>query len=847
MRYILWILPLFLNISINGLAQQQRPANDDIVNAIVLNQTTAFCSNDGEYNNLNATASFNGRPNLWASVGRDVWFRFTATKFDVVISITGRLNNNQNTLTNPLAALYTLEGNTNMIATEVAGVTRSSSNVYTYHTEGLNIGQTYYIRVSAETNLQGSFRICIDNFFPPLPPAPDCINASILCSMDSFTQLNVAGGGANNLETAGSCMSREVNSAWYQFRAATAGSFTFTITPTNASDDIDWVFYDLGLNGNCSNVTTANAIRCAIGSGIDCTPSYYKTGLSMTEEDLIEHAGCPTNQNGFVRFVDLVEGHTYALVVNNYSAGNNGFTIEFGGDATFAGPTAVLDLSIQNPCRNNQQFVFENRSTNYQSLRWDFGEGASIPNANTEGPFNITYNSSGEKTVILEAISANGCRSVTTASFFVNTPVNKPPISASKTNLCVGDVLVLSTNEVRGANYHWSGPNGFTSNLQNPTVNIIGNENIGTYTLFVQLDNCISETETITINSVDQIPIADFDIIVHNKCKEDQYFEFVNKSTNYNTLNWNFGNNAYDIRQLDNNRTSVKYTSVGTKTITLLATSTHGCENSFSKEILVEAKPAKPIIHTNQATYCKGDIIKLNVNNTTNHIYRWSGPDGFMGHGPSIEIPVNNLNKGGIYQVTATLGNCESDVATIEVPKIYETPIAKFKANFSFDYKFTAPINVSFTNETLFGYSYLWEFGDGFTSTEVNPNHTFRKAGTYQISLTASSQNNCISTYISSNLVIQDQFTLLVPNTFSPNGDGINDVFSVNIPNLKQYKLQIFNRYGSTVFNTSDIFYNWDGTYKNTPVPMGVYYYVINGINIHNKPIQYSGSVTIIR
>src|SRR5690606_27258563 len=149
----------------------------------------------------------------------------------------------------------------------------------------------------------------------------------------------------------------------------------FTITPTDVTNDIDWILYDLGTDGSCNNVNFANAIRCAAGSGVTCTPYYYKTGLSMTETDLRETSGCGAGQNGFVRYVDLVEGHTYALLIDNFSSGNNGFTIEFGGDAEFEGPKAEIDYKELNPCSDNQLFVFESKSSNYQNLRWNFGEG----------------------------------------------------------------------------------------------------------------------------------------------------------------------------------------------------------------------------------------------------------------------------------------------------------------------------------------------------------------------------------------------------------------------------------------------------------------------------------------
>jgi hypothetical protein len=181
--------------------------------------------------------------------------------------------------------LYAFDPSTTRIS-EMIGTSTTSANVTTYYKGALELGQIYYVRVSAENDQVGSFKLCLDNYFPPLKPGQDCGTVSILCSKETFTQLNVTGTGSNRNESAGTCLGTESNSAWYMFKASKAGSFTFVITPTVTTNDIDWIFYDLGLNGDCSMVNASNAIRCAAGSGVQCTPTYYKTGLSMTETDL---------------------------------------------------------------------------------------------------------------------------------------------------------------------------------------------------------------------------------------------------------------------------------------------------------------------------------------------------------------------------------------------------------------------------------------------------------------------------------------------------------------------------------------------------------------------------------
>ncbi|MCX2573099.1 gliding motility-associated C-terminal domain-containing protein [Pedobacter sandarakinus] len=89
--------------------------------------------------------------------------------------------------------------------------------------------------------------------------------------------------------------------------------------------------------------------------------------------------------------------------------------------------------------------------------------------------------------------------------------------------------------------------------------------------------------------------------------------------------------------------------------------------------------------------------------------------------------------------------------------------------------------------------------------------------------------------------------SIYTPNAFSPNGDGVNDEFVVGVTNLKRYRIQIYNRYGSQVFFTDNIFDNWKGTFKNGELPVGVYYYVILGTTLSNENVKFSGSVTLLR
>lgn len=846
MRYsLIGFLLVLLNLT--ALGKFAPPVNDELINAINITNTSAYCSADAEFNNLEATPSNYNKSLNWPAVGKDVWYKFTASKFDVNISVSGKIDaNSTNTLIGPLVALYSFDA-TNGFITEQPGMQATSNNVVSLYKGALTVGQVYYIRVSATNNVTGTFKLCIDNYFPPIQPGQDCGTFSVLCTKETFTQLNVTGAGANNHESAGTCLGTESNSAWYMFKASKPGDFTFVITPTVTSNDIDWIFYDLGVNGDCSKVSSATAIRCAAGSGVECTPSYYKTGLSMTETDLTEASGCPAGQNGFVKYVDLEQDHVYALLIDNFSGGNNGFTLEFGGTADFAGPTAEIDFQKLNPCTNNQAYIFESKASNFATLKWSFGEGASLASATTAGPFTVTYSTPGEKIVVLEAKGTNGCNVVTTQTFIVANTPEKPAISASKVNLCQGDVLKLSTPFLNLASYHWSGPNDFNSTSQNPEIPASGPEIVGTYKLYVQVGDCVSEINSVEILSVDLKPEAMFSIEVNNKCETDQSFSFINASKNYTKLTWDFGPGIKSQIATSNDSKILTFTEPGLKTITLTVETNNGCLSNFTKDILVEVKPEKPEISINQPSFCLKDIIKLSVPAQEGIIYTWSGPNNYAATTNAIEIPVTDFNLAGQYQVVLTAGSCSSAPATIVIPDIARIPVANFYTEPSFNVKFSAPAPITFTNTSLNGDFYEWSFGDGFTSSAQNPTHIYQTDGVFRITLVAFSKNGCSNAITQGDLMIKKNTSTFVPNAFSPNGDGINDELVIGVTNLKKYSIQIYNRLGTQVFFTNNIFENWKGTFKGNELPVGVYYYIISGLDLSNKNIKYSGPITLMR
>ena len=117
---------------------------------------------------------------------------------------------------------------------------------------GLIPGTEYIFKVQGTFNRSGTFRLCINNYTPPFPPSADCSDANLLCDKSTFFLEKTEGAGNDPDEAAGSCLgtcdvfsNSESSSTWYKWIAATSGSLTFTLTPENPEDDLDFALYEL--------------------------------------------------------------------------------------------------------------------------------------------------------------------------------------------------------------------------------------------------------------------------------------------------------------------------------------------------------------------------------------------------------------------------------------------------------------------------------------------------------------------------------------------------------------------------------------------------------------------------
>jgi gliding motility-associated-like protein len=182
----------------------------------------------------------------------------------------------------------------------------------------------------------------------------------------------------------------------------------------------------------------------------------------------------------------------------------------------------------------------------------------------------------------------------------------------------------------------------------------------------------------------------------------------------------------------------------------------------------------------------------------------------------------------------------------------YPNPVAMF----SFSPQTTTIRNpkITFTDLSIGATSWHWNFGDPDSgadniSTQQHPQHTYSKHGSYTVWLVVTTPVGCTDS-ISMRVEIGDAPLIYVPNAFTPDGDGNNDVF---IPKGYQnewgfYEFTIYNRFGQMLFTTNDIFHSWDGVYKGELCPSGVYTWTVRvRYKTENQIITLSGTVHLLR
>jgi PKD repeat protein len=280
-----------------------------------------------------------------------------------------------------------------------------------------------------------------------------------------------------------------------------------------------------------------------------------------------------------------------------------------------------------------------------------------------------------------------------------------------------------------------------------------------------------------------------------------------------------------------------------------------GCSGTDTIHIKV-IMPAAPVADFKPDTVgCSPLYIQFKNMSENGETYLWDFGDKTY----SVEQnPSHTYHVPGNYLVKLTVNNITGESSHFAEVTVYQNPTAVFSV-YPTDVINNSQI-VTFTNYSYNGDSYLWDFGDGFTSSEENPWHKYESAGIYDVFLTVISKDGCIDSMKYESPVVVDFKTgnIKFPNVFKWNGSGptggywnennVDDhVFRPFFTNVIEYQLQIFNRWGVLVYVSTELLKGWDGYFGNGHLALqGVYVWKVIGQYANGTYFTKVGDVTFL-
>ena len=445
--------------------------------------------------------------------------------------------------------------------------------------------------------------------------------------------------------------------------------------------------------------------------------------------------------------------------------------------------------------------------------------------------------------------TANGCTGSLFKYFVEVNPKLPAPAVNSNSPICVGSDIHLNTAPVTNATYLWTGPNGFTSTLQNPVITNATAADAGTYTMAFTLRGCTSVPVLVPVEvDIPAVVDAGPDVSV---CVSTPFITLAGSVSGGTTTGiWSTAGsgtflpsaNVLNARYVP----SVADTTAGSVTLTLTSTSKDNCTIQFDTMTITFSKQPAAIPGPSEDVCSQTKAVQLNGKVTIAGGGTWStsGDGTFVPSAAQLNATyVPGPTDPGKGHVVLTLsannpGVCFTPADSLTVnfippPTVYAGGIRYvLKGSTITLYPTVSDANVQ----------YLWT-----PNVDINNNTVKNPVVTGDIdrvyTLTVTDSRGCVA---QDTTLVKVSPPIKIVNTFTPNGDGVNDYWDiVGLIAYQDATVDIFDRWGQKVFYSLGYPKPWDGTYNGKPVPVGVYYYVIH--THFNGDQVLSGYVTVIR
>lgn len=607
---------------------------------------------------------------------------------------------------------------------------------------------------------------------------------------------------------------------------------TASTTPSGGTPNYTYIWQPGGQTTSSATGLTAGNYTVVVSDANGCT---FTDQVTITQPTLLGQTPAQTNVNCF--------GNSNSTASVTANGGTPGYTYSWSNGQSTSAATGLaagnysVVISDANGCTTTQTFAITQPTAlasvpSQTNILCNTGTNGSATVTVSGGTPGYTYNwSNGGSTSAITNIAAgnysvtitdaNGCTA--TNSFTITQPVTLNLASAQTNILCNGgnngNASVNPSGGTPNYTFVWGG---------GQTTSAISGLTAGNYAVIVSDANGCTNTATFTIT---QPPV-------------------LSSTVNSATITCNGGNNGSATVSpaggtpgysyvWNNGQTNATATNLIAGNYSVSITDANGC--TATQSVSISQPPPITLTVSGIDSLCAGDsavLVAASSGGTPAYTYIWlPGPNS----GSAITVnPTSNAS----YTVTMTDANgCVSLAQTFNVAML-PNPTALFDTAsnglFSSVY-FFGDLSTNGTN-------WNWIFGDGGTSVAQNPIHTFPGAGTYTVTQIVTNSFGCVDTF-QMLLIIPEN--ILIPNVFTPNGDGSNDVWYIPNSGMKEFHVAIFDRWGLKVFETTADEIRWDGrTSSGVMLTDGTYYFVLdaylrtstNGV----KHIEYKGWITLL-
>ena len=471
---------------------------------------------------------------------------------------------------------------------------------------------------------------------------------------------------------------------------------------------------------------------------------------------------------------------------------------------------------------------------------------ASVQVNNAMGVFAYTWNTTppqytatasnlvaGTYQVTVNNTTTAGC-SQTLSVTIIEPPVIVPssklinPASCFGKNDGVAEVLVSGGT----GNYAYSW-------LTNPVqfTKIATNLAAGTYTAFVK--DALEPTFSLYV-SVEVLQPAKLVVSIDNVIDVACFGE----TTGSITANTVGGNGGYQY--LWNSipaQTSATATQLPQQVYTVIVKDSLNCADTTTATVNAPL-PLQIVIDKVTNGYCEyanGEIQVHATGGNEGYSYTWNSIPA------QYTSTLSNVMAGNYEVIVTDVGGCETILTGIALATTPH-PIANFTFEPDSSTLTLARAFLAFTNTSQYADHYFWSFGDGITDNRLNPKHLYHRVEEVQILLVAYDNNNYCPDSMFKTLHIIPNGDIFIASSFSPNGDNVNDIFSIPSNQILTCELNIYNRWGKVVKVFTSPNDTWDGkdaTGQN--LPEGVYTYQLKATNLGQQYIERAGTITLLR